>query len=200
MFTLVYWHLTFLVGLQPGQYFILLLVCWLKLIKFSCMFPGRTRTWQELPAMQASIHILGLVSWNHVELVPNILFFWLNSLLQGTCCYYWEFCYLWADKFHLNISIMDCCMFLRTEQKGWLGVSGLCAYVLLAGQVSVLQVLFFWFQSKMLVLLWWWMFFLKYFTAVGCASLPWQGLKAGTKKQKYEKISEKKMSTPIEVK
>lgn len=30
-------------------------------------------------------------------------------------------------------------------------------------------------------------------------SLPWQGMKAGTKKQKYEKISEKKMSTPIEV-
>ena len=30
-------------------------------------------------------------------------------------------------------------------------------------------------------------------------SLPWQGLKANTKKQKYEKIMEKKMSTPIEV-
>ncbi|KAL2508669.1 casein kinase I [Forsythia ovata] len=30
-------------------------------------------------------------------------------------------------------------------------------------------------------------------------SLPWQGLKAGTKKQKYDKISEKKMHTPIEV-
>lgn len=30
-------------------------------------------------------------------------------------------------------------------------------------------------------------------------SLPWQGLKAGTKKQKYDKISEKKMVTPIEV-
>jgi casein kinase 1 len=30
-------------------------------------------------------------------------------------------------------------------------------------------------------------------------SLPWQGLKAATKKQKYEKISEKKMTTPIEV-
>jgi casein kinase 1 alpha len=30
-------------------------------------------------------------------------------------------------------------------------------------------------------------------------SLPWQGLKANTKKQKYEKISEKKMSTPVEV-
>ncbi|KAJ6942330.1 casein kinase 1-like protein 2 [Populus alba x Populus x berolinensis] len=29
-------------------------------------------------------------------------------------------------------------------------------------------------------------------------SLPWQGLKAGTKKQKYEKISEKKVSTSIE--
>jgi hypothetical protein len=32
-----------------------------------------------------------------------------------------------------------------------------------------------------------------------CFSLPWQGLKAGTKKQKYDKISEKKVSTPIEV-
>jgi len=31
------------------------------------------------------------------------------------------------------------------------------------------------------------------------SSLPWQGLKAATKKQKYEKISEKKMSTPVEV-
>ncbi|XP_052171743.1 casein kinase 1-like protein 6 isoform X2 [Diospyros lotus] len=30
-------------------------------------------------------------------------------------------------------------------------------------------------------------------------SLPWQGLKAGTKKQKYDKISEKKILTPIEV-
>ncbi|GKV35740.1 hypothetical protein SLEP1_g43963 [Rubroshorea leprosula] len=30
-------------------------------------------------------------------------------------------------------------------------------------------------------------------------SLPWQGLKAGTKKQKYEKICEKKVSTSIEV-
>lgn len=30
-------------------------------------------------------------------------------------------------------------------------------------------------------------------------SLPWQNLKAATKKQKYEKISEKKMSTPVEV-
>merc|ERR1712072_1497406 len=30
-------------------------------------------------------------------------------------------------------------------------------------------------------------------------SLPWQGLKAATKKHKYEKISERKMATPIEV-
>eukprot|EP00918_Siedleckia_nematoides_P040447 GHVU01087786.1.p1 GENE.GHVU01087786.1~~GHVU01087786.1.p1 ORF type:complete len:479 (+),score=32.51 GHVU01087786.1:41-1477(+) len=29
-------------------------------------------------------------------------------------------------------------------------------------------------------------------------SLPWQGLKAATKRQKYERISDKKMSTPIE--
>jgi casein kinase 1 alpha len=30
-------------------------------------------------------------------------------------------------------------------------------------------------------------------------NLPWQGFKAVTKKQKYDKISEKKMSTPVEV-
>jgi casein kinase I family protein HRR25 len=30
-------------------------------------------------------------------------------------------------------------------------------------------------------------------------SLPWQGLKAATKKQKYERIMEKKMTTPTEV-
>ena len=29
-------------------------------------------------------------------------------------------------------------------------------------------------------------------------SLPWQGLKAATKKQKYDRISEKKMSTPVD--
>lgn len=27
--------------------------------------------------------------------------------------------------------------------------------------------------------------------------LPWQGLKAATKRQKYDKISEKKMATPV---
>lgn len=30
-------------------------------------------------------------------------------------------------------------------------------------------------------------------------SLPWQGLKAATKKQKYERISEKKLSTPVDI-
>ena len=30
-------------------------------------------------------------------------------------------------------------------------------------------------------------------------SLPWQGLKAATKLQKHERISEKKLSTPVEV-
>lgn len=38
-----------------------------------------------------------------------------------------------------------------------------------------------------------------YYLFLLLGSLPWQGLKAGTKKQKYEKISEKKVSTSIEV-
>lgn len=36
-------------------------------------------------------------------------------------------------------------------------------------------------------------------TKIFIHSLPWQGLKAATKKQKYDKICEKKLSTPIEV-
>lgn len=39
-------------------------------------------------------------------------------------------------------------------------------------------------------------FVLMYFNR---GNLPWQGLRAHTKKEKYDKISEKKMSTPIEV-
>ena len=35
--------------------------------------------------------------------------------------------------------------------------------------------------------------------AIFLSSLPWQGLKAATKKQKYDKICQKKVSTPIEV-
>jgi hypothetical protein len=39
-------------------------------------------------------------------------------------------------------------------------------------------------------------FVLMYFNR---GSLPWQGLKSNTKKGKYDKISEKKMATPIEL-
>merc|ERR1719262_1712123 len=39
-------------------------------------------------------------------------------------------------------------------------------------------------------------FVLMYFNR---GSLPWQGLKAHTKKEKYNKIAEKKMSTPVEI-
>jgi casein kinase 1 len=39
-------------------------------------------------------------------------------------------------------------------------------------------------------------FVLMYFLR---GSLPWQGLRAATKKEKYDRISEKKMSTPIEI-
>lgn len=39
-------------------------------------------------------------------------------------------------------------------------------------------------------------FVLMYFNR---GSLPWQGLKANTKKEKYNKIAEKKLSTPVEL-
>ncbi|XP_055813717.1 casein kinase 1-like protein 10 isoform X1 [Solanum dulcamara] len=41
--------------------------------------------------------------------------------------------------------------------------------------------------------------FLQLAYLIAFTSLPWQGLKAGTKKQIYDKIREKKMLTPIEV-
>ena len=56
------------------------------------------------------------------------------------------------------------------------------------------HILFFFVFIKslhLLVLIW--------FLCYSVFSLPWQGLKAGTKKQKYDRISEKKVSTPIEV-
>ncbi len=39
-------------------------------------------------------------------------------------------------------------------------------------------------------------YILMYFVT---GTLPWQGLRAATKQQKYERISEKKMATPIDV-
>lgn len=59
-----------------------------------------------------------------------------------------------------------------------------------------------WVFSLLIVLCFSWFFALHSTTVMTLYfySLPWQGLKAGTKKQKYEKISEKKVSTSIEVK
>lgn len=54
------------------------------------------------------------------------------------------------------------------------------------------------FQHKFLFP-WWRPSILVYNVSSPAFSLPWQGLKAGTKKQKYEKISERKVSTSIEV-
>ena len=55
-------------------------------------------------------------------------------------------------------------------------------------------------KAQMTLLFTFFSFFLpKFFIYIAYFLQPWQGLKAATKKQKYEKISEKKMSTPVEV-
>lgn len=78
----------------------------------------------------------------------------------------------------------------RTKPQGWFRITWICSYVFFKGEVNIFVL------SSVILLLW----NIKY-GVVTCHfySLPWQGLKAGTKKQKYEKISEKKVSTSIEV-
>lgn len=60
--------------------------------------------------------------------------------------------------------------------------------------------------SYLLLLIFIWFGFCSFFFYIDrinwltfLCSLPWQGLKADTKKQKYDKIREKKVSTTIEV-
>lgn len=81
----------------------------------------------------------------------------------------------------------------RTKSKGWFGIAGLCSNVLLKRKVNVSPSRFS-YMFGLLLLSW-----QSYIMLSKTCSLPWQGLKAGTKKQKYEKISEKKVSTSIEV-
>jgi len=81
---------------------------------------------------------------------------------------------LWADVFHER-QFSVCTVYVVLY--GSLG--GLCIYVEQSRRDDI--------ESLGYVL----MYFMR-------GSLPWQGLKAATKRQKYERISEKKMSTPIE--
>lgn len=56
---------------------------------------------------------------------------------------------------------------------------------------------------QLLIFLWFVFLFFSFIDIINwltfSCSLPWQGLKADTKKQKYDKIREKKVSTTIEV-
>lgn len=81
--------------------------------------------------------------------------------------------------------------FNRTKQKGWPWISWICTHVLLKRKVSYVS--FIWLSAYMVCCA------LNNTFALLGTSLPWQGLKAGTKKQKYEKISERKIATSIEV-
>ena len=79
----------------------------------------------------------------------------------------------------------------RTKPQGWFRITWICSYVFLKRKVKIHLhqcYLILFFHSLVCLVM-----------TVYLYSLPWQGLKAGTKKQKYEKISEKKVSTSIEV-
>lgn len=80
-----------------------------------------------------------------------------------------------------------CFLLCRTKSQGWFRITWICSYVFFKGEVNI-----FLLSSNS---------FIVKCGVITChlCSLPWQGLKAGTKKQKYEKISEKKVNTSIEV-
>ena len=87
----------------------------------------------------------------------------------------------------------------RTKPKGWFGITGLCPNVLLKRKVeSIPVILFFCLCNSLFLFVFSSSFMVLLLTDFKMCSLPWQGLKAGTKKQKYERISEKKVSTSIE--
>lgn len=106
-------------------------------------------------------------------------------------------------RFHVTIRQI---FFSRAKQKRWSGIAWLCAHVFLKGKVEHIDEILLFFPVFLPV---WLRVFLQLNFFLICLtypimwsvllSLPWQGLKAGTKKQKYDKISEKKMLTTIEV-
>jgi len=134
---------------------------------------GKTRISQARLAMLVLIPILELVS----ELIIAIR--WLLDVART----YRALC----------LMILLLCHSCRAKQKRWSGISWLRAYVFFEGKVKNLIDLLYApilnLNICLILFLWWF----------PCFSLPWQGLKAGTKKQKYDRISEKKMLTPIEV-
>ena len=81
----------------------------------------------------------------------------------------------------------------RAKPEGWFRISWICSYVFFKRKVWVLHCHSLQSSHLTYPLI----FLIPVFSS--SSSLPWQGLKAGTKKQKYEKISEKKVSTSIEV-
>ena len=76
-------------------------------------------------------------------------------------------------------------------------MSRLCAYVFFERKVWKLQIMFI-FGACMVISMCI-TCFLQLAYLIVFSSLPWQGLKADGKKQKYDKITEKKMLTPIEI-
>lgn len=76
----------------------------------------------------------------------------------------------------------------RTKQEGWFGISWICSSVLPKRKVIVAALCFYGC---------WWIV-VSILTFIYC-SLPWQGIKTGNKRRKYGIISERKMSTSIEV-
>lgn len=93
-------------------------------------------------------------------------------------------------------------MFDRAKQAGWPRIFGICTSLFLKRKVTI-----FFFFSFLFFSIFGFIYLLNLYackvwlqpTSEFLNSLPWQGLKAATKKQKYDKICEKKLSTPIEV-
>ena len=140
-------------------------------------FAEKIRTWQEL-----HVTLVWTPTWELVSSPrPLLLHVYVPvSLLTCLSIKIWHlfvFCHRWTS---------------RTKPKGWSRVSWLYPYVFPQRKVSLCYTPH---STSFLVLFhcddtWKYLVF----------SLPWQGLKAGNKKQKYERISEKKVSTSIEVK
>lgn len=120
--------------------------------------------------MLASTHILELVSGSWVHHIRDFILVW------------WICSCIWILKYFFNP---------EQSRRDDLESLGYVLMYFLRGRWVFLLIYFWNYMLSVRSLF-------KIYLCFGI-SLPWQGLRAGTKKQKYDRISEKKMLTPVEV-
>lgn len=161
-----------------------------KIYEYSNLFyliVERTRTWLEQQDMQVWIPTLELVGFILMVNVDSFIWWFIVSR-HAVSRFLANFSCLSASS-HFDI-IIDVLLHIEQSRRDDMESLGYVLMYFLRGRLFKIT----WFIVSSLTL--WYVLICSFVTV----SLPWQGLKAGNKKQKYEKISERKIATSTEVK